>query len=187
MSGRGRSQAADDAITAAAVEELREHGYRGLTMSGVIERAGVSSATLYRRFPTKQALVQATLQSVAASPEARDTGSLEGDIEDLAKRIARAIAARDDLFAVLSVEVQFDDELRAVNRAAFVEPRLAQVGELLDRAVERGELAERPPADVVLSLVTGPLTHRAFSLGEKLTPAFLKQVVRSVVGGLVRS
>lgn len=186
MTGRSRSQAADEAITAAAVEELREHGYRGLTMSGVIERAGVSSATLYRRFPTKQALVLATLQTVAASPAGGDTGSLEGDLEDLAKRVAKAIAGRDDLFAVLSVEVQFDDELRAVSRAAFVEPRLRQVGELLDRAVARRELAERPPADVVLSLLTGPITHRAFSLGEKLTPSFLRAVVRSVVGGLDR-
>ena len=166
MTGRQRSQAADDAITAAAVEELRERGYRGLTMSGVIERAGISSATLYRRFPTKQALVVATLQTVSAGPSSADTGTLAGDLADLAKRIAGAIAARDDLFAVLAVEVQFDDELRAVSRAAFVEPRLRQVGELLDRAVARGELDSRPAPDVVLSLVTGPISHRAFSLGE---------------------
>jgi hypothetical protein len=57
---------------------------------------------------------------------------------------------------------------------------------MLDRAVARGELASRPPHDVVLSLVTGPIYHRAFDLGEKLPPSFLRIVVQSVLAGLGR-
>jgi AcrR family transcriptional regulator len=184
--GRHRSQAADDAIVAATLELLREQGYRGLTMSGVIDRSGVSSATLYRRWPTKQALVVAALQTLTADPSPHDTGTLGGDLESLVRHIARAIATRDDLFARLSMELKHDDELQAMNRDAFVQPRLELMKAMLDRAVTRGELAARPPHDVVLSLLTGPIYHRAFDLGEKLTPSFLRAVVQSVLAGLGR-
>lgn len=184
MSGRHRDPACDDSILAATLELLQQQGYRGLTMSSVIERSGVSSATLYRRWPTKQALVVAAMQTIVADPAPQDTGSLAGDLDALVRRVARAIAARHDLFAVLANEVRHDEELRALNRAAFVEPRLEQVRRLLDRAVERSELARRPAPDVVLSLLTGPLYHRAFTLDEKLTPAFLRAVVQSTLASL---
>src|SRR5690606_19453403 len=51
--GRQRDPAADEAILAATLELLAEGGYGTLTVAAVIERAGVSSATLYRRFATK--------------------------------------------------------------------------------------------------------------------------------------
>ena len=181
--GRHRSQAADDAILTATVELLREHGYRGLTMSGVIERSGVSSATLYRRWPTKQAVVVAALRTITADPCPADTGSLAGDLEAFVKRVAKAIAGRDSLYGTLATEVPEDDEVKAMNREAFIEPRLEQVRVILDRAVARGELTERPPDDHALSLITGPLYHRAFVLDEKLTPAFFRLVVQQVLAG----
>jgi AcrR family transcriptional regulator len=184
--GRHRSAAADEAILAATVDILRESGYRGLTMSAVIERSGVSSATLYRRWSTKQALVVAALRTISPDPSPPDTGSLAGDLDLLVKRIAKAIAGRDSLYGALNTEVPEDDEVRAMNREAFVQPRLEQVRQILDRAEARGELADRPADDVALSLVTGPLYHRALVLDEKLTPAFLKRVVEQLLAGFAR-
>ncbi|MCU1374642.1 MAG: TetR family transcriptional regulator [Actinomycetia bacterium] len=183
-SGRQRSQAADDAILTATLDVLRQHGYQALTISAVIERSGVSSATLYRRWPDKQALVVAALRTLTADLTCSDTGTLAGDVESLVKRMARAMATPDDLFAVLATEVKHNDELRAMNRVAFIEPRLGQVKAILDRAVARGELVDRPADDVALSLITGPLYHRAFVLGEKLTPSFQRTVVHHVLAGL---
>ena len=57
-----RGEAADAAILDATIEVLGEQGYGGLTVSAVIERAGVSSATLYRRWPTKLELVMAAIE-----------------------------------------------------------------------------------------------------------------------------
>lgn len=179
MSGRQRSAAADEAIVGATVALLGEVGYGALTMSAVIERAGVSSATLYRRWPTKQALVASALQCTGAGPMPAPADTCEADLEVLARHIARAVTRRDDLWLRLWAEVGYDDELRDMNRA-LVEPRLAHVRGIVDRAVQRGELPAAPPADVVLSLVTGPILHRALTLGEKVTPAFLRAVVASV-------
>ena len=72
---------------------LCDRGYGGLTMAAVIERAGVSSATLYRRWPTKHELVAAAIDSLAPEPIDIDTGSLEGDIATFLRHLAKAYAA----------------------------------------------------------------------------------------------
>jgi AcrR family transcriptional regulator len=151
-------------------------------MSAVIERSGVSSATLYRRWPTKQALVAAAVQTLMADPAPQDTGSLASDVEAFVRRIARAMAKHAQL-SVLPAAV--DDELRELNRKAFIEPRLDQLRDLLDRAVARGEIERAPQPDALLSMTTGPLYHRTFILDEKVTPAFLRLVVKAVLGSLV--
>jgi AcrR family transcriptional regulator len=180
-SGRQRSQACDDAILGATLELLRGVGYAGLTVSAVIDRSGVSSATLYRRWPTKQALVVAAVQTLIADPAPDDTGSLEGDIDAFVRRVARAMARHAQL-SVLPAAV--DDELREINRRAFIEPRLDQLRDLLSRAADRGELAGGARPEFLLSLVTGPLYHRTFILDQKVTPSFLHAVSRAVLGSL---
>ncbi len=54
---RGRQAATVDGLVAAAVDELREHGYDGLTVRNVAKRAGVAPATAYTYFASKDHLV----------------------------------------------------------------------------------------------------------------------------------
>ncbi|WP_434388539.1 TetR/AcrR family transcriptional regulator [Melittangium boletus] len=58
-SERGRSQdtSRDELIIGATLELLGEVGYHALTMTDVVARAGVSKATLYRRWTAKADLV----------------------------------------------------------------------------------------------------------------------------------
>ncbi len=63
----------DQAILAATLDLLAMDGYGGLTMAAVIARSGVSSATLYRRWPTKQQLVAAAVASLHAEPSSTST------------------------------------------------------------------------------------------------------------------
>src|SRR5438309_1249328 len=99
--GRQRSAAADAAILDATLDLLRERGYDSLTVAAVIDRAGVSSATLYRRWPTKQVLVAAAVASLAPEAVAIDTGSLEGDVTAFVRHVAQAIAARGNIAGLL--------------------------------------------------------------------------------------
>jgi AcrR family transcriptional regulator len=61
--GRGRPQVRTDEetqalIVQAAREEFESSGYAGASMCGVAQRAGVSTKTLYRLVPTKDALFE---------------------------------------------------------------------------------------------------------------------------------
>ena len=64
--GRPRSVAANRAILYAAREELVEHGFTRFRLEHVAARAGVGKSTLYRRWPSKEALAQELLAELAA-------------------------------------------------------------------------------------------------------------------------
>ncbi len=183
--GRQRSEAADEAILSATLDVLAEEGYAGFTVAAVIARSGVSSATLYRRWATKEELVVASLASLHPEPVAIDTGTFDGDVAALVQAMGKSMSVRrDDLAGVLAGELRRDRELRLAVEAKFLAPRLALMGEILDRAVERGELVDPPPVETAWSLVAGPLHHRAYARNEPLTPAFLHAATVFVTAGL---
>jgi AcrR family transcriptional regulator len=183
--GRPRSQEADDAILTATLDVLREKGYGGLTVAAVIERAGVSSATLYRRWPAKQDLVAAALASLTPELITTDTGTLAGDLAAFLGHIAASIAARDeDVADSLTRAAKSNPDLAEALRQKFIAPRLAELTGILRRAVQRGDIGGHPSTETVYSLVTGPLYHRAFVLGDAVTPAFIKQATVFALQGL---
>src|SRR5215212_3071590 len=130
--GRKRSRAVDDALLAAALEVLRVEGYAALTMAAVFERAGVSSASLYRRWPSKKDLVVAALESLTPTPAGIDTGSFAGDLAAFLDDVARSLRARlQRVPASLTFEMRRYPDLSDALREAFLAPRLAEIGEIL--------------------------------------------------------
>jgi AcrR family transcriptional regulator len=60
-----RGEARRQAILDAAAELFLEHGFEGVSMSEVVQRAGGSLATLYRLFGSKEGLFEAILAEVS--------------------------------------------------------------------------------------------------------------------------
>jgi AcrR family transcriptional regulator len=183
--GRQRSVACDDAILDATIDVLCEHGYAGLTVAQVIERSGVSSATLYRRWPTKQQLVLAAVERITPEVVAVDTGSLAGDIDVFLRSLASAVGARREAVNdALTIESRHNEELKAALRALFLAPRVAAMKAILTRAKQRGEIDHALAPELAFSLVVGPLYHRGFVMGEPMTPAFVRAAVAFATDGL---
>ena len=183
--GRPRSQAADDAILRAALDLVREHGYGGLTMASIIERAGVSSATLYRRWATKQDLVLAALETMRPEPVSTDTGSLDGDVRAFLRHTCGAIdRGWAELSDAIGLEANSNPQLAAALRERFLDPRVDELKAILERAKRRGELASAPSGEVALSLVVGPVHHHAIVMRRPLTDGFLRKAADHAVAGL---
>jgi len=164
--GRQRSEAADHAILSATLDLLSETGYGALTVAAVIARAGVSSATLYRRWPTKQDLVAAALASLHAEVVDIDTGSLSTDIEAMVRSTAQAMTVkREDIAQDIAAELRRNPEFRAAINEKFIQPRRALMAGIIERAVTRGELGEGVGVDVATAFVTGPLHHWVYVQG----------------------
>lgn len=138
-------------LLAAAREVLSERG-GAAEMREIAERAGVAVGTLYRHFPTREALVAAiiaeTLEEVrhiVAEAEANPFA-----IDALRHLVARACALAErgrGIFEVITgmeLAARFPDELIPTELRAELEARVTR---LVERGVERGELrADFPPA-----------------------------------------
>lgn len=184
--GRQRSEAADQAILTATLELLADTGYGGLTMSAVIARSGVSSATLYRRWPAKQDLVAAALASMHADIVDIDTGSLESDVEAMVDAIADAMSVRsDDISEDLAVELRRNPEFRAAINEKFVVPRRRVMASIVERAIVRGEVgADLDPNDAI-AFLAGPLHHRVYVQGRVADRAYRRTVTSGALAALM--
>lgn len=125
----------------AVLDLLREGGYEPLTMDAVAARACCSKATLYRRWGGKPRLVAAALRHRKPfSLEGLDTGSLRGDLAEMVRRIGRSQKDVDVVRAVAPC-VRGNPELAEALREALIRPEVTQMEAVLERAVERGEVA----------------------------------------------
>src|SRR5689334_22276137 len=102
--GRPRSEKAHKAILAAAAELLLARGLSEVSMDAVAERAGVSKATIYRWWPTKETLALDALYAewAAFQPDLPDTGSLRGDLLALLGPWARAVRSHHPYARVIA-------------------------------------------------------------------------------------
>jgi AcrR family transcriptional regulator len=168
----------------ATLRLLAETGYDGFTVREVIARTGVSSATLYRRWPTARDLVRAALGSVVPESEDIDRGSLESDLTEFLDRLGTALGRRGDLADAGCLGVQSDPVLAELVQTTLVRPRQQALKRILERARHRGELGPVPSIEDCWSLLVGPIHHRIFVRRARFTKAFLRTTVAFGLAGL---
>jgi AcrR family transcriptional regulator len=154
--GRPRSAEADRAILDAALELLVERGVEGTSIEKVAQLAGVTRATVYRRYPDKTRLLLAALQEGVAVPdELPACDSVEEMLSLWAQGLGGPDAARGRrLLRRLMTGLHDHPELHEAYREASIERRERWIGSVLERARDRGEF----PADADLAIVADILT-----------------------------
>jgi AcrR family transcriptional regulator len=183
---RGPSRRVRAAAFAATLEELAEGGYAALSLERVARRAGVHKTTLYRRWGSREELVlEAMLDRAAQHISVPDTGSLRKDLLELATTAA-ANAATPEVAAMaraVAAESPHDSRLAAANQRFWAE-RLALDAAIVERAIERGEVAAGTDPRRVIETVLGPIHLRLLLTGEPIDGAFLEGIVAVVVDGV---
>ena len=186
--GRPRSERAHKAILDAAAELLLARGLSAVSMDAVAERAGVSKATIYRWWPTKETLALDALYTEwdTARSRPRDTGSLRGDLLALLRPWARLASSRPygRVFAALLTEAQTDPDFAAEYRRRVLEPRRDQARAIFRRAIDRGEIAPDTKIEVALDILYGPLYHRLLNGHAPLNDRFVQDVIDMALGGI---
>ncbi len=79
----------EDAVLTAVWDEVAAVGYARLTMDGAAARAGTAKSVLYRRWPSRAALVHAAVRHHLRPlvEHVQDTGDLRGDLLHLLWRV----------------------------------------------------------------------------------------------------
>jgi AcrR family transcriptional regulator len=183
--GRPRSGRTEKAILKAANELVTTAGLAEMTMEGVAERAGVGKASIYRRWPSKGALAfDAVVDTVLATQPTPNTGTLEGDLESVARNWVRVANGRNGrTVAHLIAEVQSDPGLAAVWRERFVGRIRRERRPIIERAITRGEVPAGSDAELIMDMLFGPLYHRYLNGHLALNASFARGVARMVAAG----
>ncbi|MGW9070847.1 TetR/AcrR family transcriptional regulator [Streptomyces yangpuensis] len=166
----GRSARVRAQVLEATGAQLVEHGYDGLTVDAVAERAGVHRTTVYRRWRDIGGLLADLLDAAGDDGwEPADTGTLEGDLTALNEEILAGVAADPPLTTAL-IAASFRSAQAARALRAFWEDRYARCAVVVVRAEQRGELPPGARSRELLVAATAPMYHELVLLGTPPDP-----------------
>jgi AcrR family transcriptional regulator len=164
---------------------LAEVGYGRLSIPDIAELAAVNKTSIYRRWPSKVALVRDALtvpMGHANGPP--DTGTLKGDLVELARTLAtfmQSPVGRSIIQIMLSEGA--DPALRAIAKSTYGESGSSGPWIVIKRALERGELKTDIDPSRVLFTVAGAIMHRVLVEQGEVTEALLDQIIDLMLFG----
>lgn len=177
--GRPRSESVGQAIREAAQAILAAEGYAGLSFEAVAARAGVAKTTVYRRYEDRVALIVDIATGLVDGQPEPDTGSLGPDLVLTLRTTAEAFAnpVTGAMIAAVVGEMAHDPRLAEAMRTTVMARRIAALGRVFARAIERGEI----PADTDWWLhsqrVVGPLMMRTLVTHEPIDDDLIERLV----------
>src|SRR5882724_574416 len=184
----GRGSRVIERVLAATLRELARIGYGALSIEEVAAAAGVNKTTVYRRWPTRAALVRAALGSVSEQVTCNpNTGSLRTDLLGMAQSI---------------IAFASSPEGQSVIRMVFaegMEPELARIASslrrehdavpkaMIEEAVKRGELSKGADALLLMETLFGSIVHRMFLSQQRVDGPFLAGLIDLLLLGATRT
>jgi AcrR family transcriptional regulator len=183
--GRPVEERPRQAALQATLELIAVHGIGGLTTNAVAERAGISKATMYRRWRSKQALVAEAVASLVSDIAVPDTGSTRADLLGLMRGAVRvyggSVEAR--VMPALVDAMARDAELARTIRDGYVAGRRDALRAVLERGVERGDLRADLDVELALDVLGGALFYRLLVTGAPIDDALAEGVVELILRG----
>lgn len=181
--GRPRDASRDVAITEATLALLKEVGYDDLSVGAIADRAGVSKATIYRRWPNKAAIVSAAVQQDAVSTFAEPSdGDLRASLLDALRWLARAVAEQDlALLGAMFAGMRSDPDLARAMRDRLSRDQALMTERALGAARARGEKLHPQAEELFAEIAPAMIVHRVLMGGELRDEAFLVHLVDDVL------
>jgi AcrR family transcriptional regulator len=186
-SGRNRMdervRRSKETVLATTIQLLTETGLSGVSVDEVSKRSGVAKTTIYRHWPSRTALLLDACSQMGPKMEQPDTGSLRGDLAELAAGMASRLRSRNFSSVLPSVidAGERDPEIAAVHarlHAGIMAPLYA----VIERGKRRGELPGECDASEIVAAVVGPLFYRRWFSREPLDEGFVQGVVDRAIG-----
>ena len=176
----------DAAILDAALKGLGERGYDRMSMDDIASRARVGKAAIYRRWPSKAAVVADAIahwRRGLGPVEPPNTGSLRGDIDALV-----AAVPDFDESALSTVKVIVGAATAAMNHpvlAAALDDLVLSVPRrminvVLDQAVARGEIPPGRDLTLIADALLGLNVLRVMA-GRPIDRVYVRRVFEEVL------
>jgi AcrR family transcriptional regulator len=178
--GRPRSKDADAAILGAALELLIERGAEATSIEQVARRAGVTRATVYRRYPDKTRLLIATVEAAYGNPPQTP------EIHDVEQLVAGWVFVLADprqrrLLRRLYGAIEDNPELARAYHDQFGTHRDQARRAVLEGARDSGRLPADSDPDVLLDVLTGAVWQHLAVRPDTSTAGEVERFLRAVL------
>ncbi len=186
--GRPRSASSQQAILDATLELVAEEGIQGTHIEAIATRAGVGKTTIYRRWPTKEALILDALNELHGHVKLIDTGDMRQDLLTFLKELLDLLETHplhERLIFRLVGEAKARPEFAQVMYERVFAPRLHFVTQFMEQAHARGELRQNQDPVFICSLLVGPLLYYKLVTQILPSPNTLDEVLEQIVDAVL--
>jgi AcrR family transcriptional regulator len=183
----GRSARVRADVLRSTLEALAEHRPGTLTVSEIARRSGVHGTSIQRRWGVMQNLVlDALLTYSQEEVPTPDTGNLRDDLVALARLIAAYLDTPLGAALAQAMAAADDDPALADSRAQFWRARYGATRTIIDRAIDRHELAADTDRQLGLELLVAPLHFRALLTRQPIDEDWIERMVDALLRGLAQ-
>ncbi|MEU9204897.1 TetR/AcrR family transcriptional regulator [Streptomyces sp. NPDC048332] len=175
------------AIMRTTLDLGQELGYAKLSIEAIAAGAGVGKHTIYRRWPSKGALLLDSLLSLSESAlDYPDTGDITVDLRRQIYDAVDLLAAAPlrPLFQAMVGEAQHDPGVATALNERFIAPQAAKTMARLKTAQDKGQLSPGFDLDLAMAMLSGPLYFRLLITQEPLTHTYVDRVLDVLFAGM---
>jgi AcrR family transcriptional regulator len=183
--GRPRSEESRTSILAAAYKFLSKLPVHSISTLRIAKAAGVSTATIYRWWQTKEALLlDAFVNQVEMEIEPVQDGPPLVQLRLHIHQVGRFFSGENGIVVVrLLTAIQDNATLRKEFLKQVYSPRDKEIRGIVNAAIKNGDLPADLRVTVFLDSIVGPLLARLLFRQEKIDKEFVESVFRQGVAG----
>ncbi|EHR51269.1 transcriptional regulator [Saccharomonospora marina XMU15] len=192
--GRPRDPGVDRRVLRAAAEVFGESGWGSFTVDAVARRAGVGKASIYLRWPNKEALLSDALAALVGRVSDIDTGSVRHDLVRLAEQMLKSyfgVSGRATVRLMLEAS-RIPGVSHTLERLR--ESQVLAARAIVRRGIARAELREDASVTLLLDAICGGCLNHVLATPEHLRDEvgarlaeYAGELVDFVLGSVVSS
>jgi AcrR family transcriptional regulator len=180
---KGGSDAIVRAVLEATLQQLGDRGLAGVSVDEVAKTAGVNKTSVYRRWPSRGALVLAALQTLRDhEPPPPQAGSLRENLIAMLRAKVAIVSTRSGR-KILRAMIAFEDEEVARVAGALRKLRYRVPLAVIEHAILRGELSASTDASLLAEVLLAPMYYRIIVLNQPVSERYIERVVDQVLAG----
>lgn len=167
-----------------AVELVTHGGIVAMTMDALARNAGVSKATIYRRWKNRGEILGDVAQRAISPVEVPDLGNLEKEIRYLLERRLEQyrIQGTGELLSCLVGAAVEDPSIREILQS-WIEFQKSENVAMINRAIARGDLGNDISPDDLASIIAAPMLFR-LTMEERTPDVSLIEAILQMVKAL---
>ena len=179
--GRPRNKASDRQIIAATLRMLKSEDYDRTSIEAVAAEAGVTRATVYRRYPTKADMVTAAVCTLAEAAEPAGCPDARTTVTELLRGFHESVGPNDGISIVASLYLQrhVHPEMLESFRERVIRPCRLRMAAVLELAREKGDVRSDTDPEAVVEMLIGSYLYRTFA-GLPIPAGWPEQTVAAV-------